>query len=280
MKQTFQGFQKTLHRTYIRFKMFQHHVSKIQCRIPLWIETTKFIIKTASTSKELEEVLRLRYQVFLKEGLNQKRPIQLDLDPYDFVCDHLILIDKLNKKVVGTYRLISSLFSDRFYSQDEFHLDDFLEQPGIKLELGRACIDKSYRGGILIALLWRGVTEYMRITNTQYLFGCASVKTTNPLEIFQLTEYLRQEGHLSQDFSIAPTLKFQIPPRPLLSMGERLEAKRDVLPPLLMAYLKAGAKVYGEAAWDKDFRCYDLLTIMTRSQMSEQHERKFLGLAS
>lgn len=69
-------------------------------------------------------------------------PVYLISISNHFVCDHLIIIEKETadepKRSFGTYRMLCSQFTDRFYSETEFKIDAFLQVPGIKLELGRA----------------------------------------------------------------------------------------------------------------------------------------------
>jgi putative hemolysin len=121
-----------------------------------------------------------------------------------------LIIDKKSGEIVGTYRLICSLFSKRFYSQAEFTLEQVLALPGVKLELGRACIKKEFRNGAVLTLLWRGIIEYMKLTNAKYLFGCASVQTVLPHEAAATYEYLLANQLLRHDLDVSPTKKYHV----------------------------------------------------------------------
>ncbi|NLP03545.1 MAG: GNAT family N-acetyltransferase [Fibrobacter sp.] len=113
---------------------------------------------------------------------------------------------------MGTYRLISSLFHKKFYSSTEFNLDDIINLPGTKLELGRACVHRDFRTGTPIALLWRGITDYIRETGTKYLFGCSSVKTTNIRIIASIYRYFQENGKVSDEIVLQgkiPNEEFQ-----------------------------------------------------------------------
>lgn len=129
-----------------KFRQFRPQVS-------LFIQKRGFIIKTVENTIELEKALNLRYDVFYKETPNKNHFITIDADKFDLKCDHLIIIDKELNSVIETYRLISSSYSDNFYSETEFYMDKVKDAPGIKLELGRACVDRRYRNGLAIALL-------------------------------------------------------------------------------------------------------------------------------
>jgi len=54
------------------------------------------------------------------------------------------------------------------------------------------------------------------------------------------------------------------------------EAAVNLVPPLLLSYLKAGGFVCGKPAYDKAFKCYDYLTLIDRKKMDPAFVRKFL----
>jgi putative hemolysin len=118
-------------------------------------------VTTAQNGRDLREALELRHEVFIREWQGRSTFTHLDVDDYDFHADHLIIKDKRSEEVVGTYRLLSSRFTDRFYSASEFSMDTFQVFPGTKLEMGRACVHKDYRDGRSIDLLWKGLTQYI-----------------------------------------------------------------------------------------------------------------------
>ncbi|WP_305808551.1 GNAT family N-acetyltransferase, partial [Staphylococcus epidermidis] len=121
----------------------------------------------------------------------------------------LIIIDRKSRRIVGTYRMISSKFSAHFYSQGEFKLDGVLALPGNKLELGRACIHPDFRTGAIINLLWKGIADYIRKTDTEYLFGCASVHTVDAVVASRLLALLREKEVAVDALGVEPTEKYQ-----------------------------------------------------------------------
>ena len=86
-------------------------------------------MKTVENGSELAAVLRLRHDVFYRELLGKRKIFQLDVDRFDFFCDHLVIIDNRTEDMVGTYRLNASTFSNRFYTESEFHFDDIRNLP-------------------------------------------------------------------------------------------------------------------------------------------------------
>ena len=86
------------------------------------IETKSYRLETASSVKDLLEVFELRHQIFLEDvGASKEEDDGYDVDEFDSVCDHIIIRSKEDDRIVGTYRVISSLYSDEFYSQTEFN---------------------------------------------------------------------------------------------------------------------------------------------------------------
>lgn len=236
------------------------------------IENDKYSLKVASNIIELLKVFILRYKCFLKDfGIS--KILKLDVDAFDFQCDHLIIKDKKSKKIIGTYRLNCSLFNDNFYTSTEFDINSFLARPGVKLELGRACVDSSYRNGRTIDLLFSGVTKYAQLSGSRYFFGCSSIHETCPEKIGMVMSYLNQKEQLTFDSSIQTNPKFQMNYK-FQDTVDPKEAKK-ILPSLLRTYLSAGADVYSTVALDNDFECTDLLTIVDIEKMTPNFKRKY-----
>lgn len=263
------------------YQLRLNKIHKFKAKIEIHSEVGPFVVKTVTTTEELREALALRWDVFHHEMLG-KRPNGIDVDEFDFDCDHLIIKEKRSNQIVGTYRLNCSLFTDQFYSAKEFLLNPIFQQQGVKLELGRACIHKDYRRGVLISLLWRGIAEYMSASDAKYLFGCATVTTEDPRDAALLTRYFEEQGRIVQDFRTRPTLAFTMPLlshflgeiRGPLTDAQKTQAE-ELLPPLCRAYLKAGAFIGGEPAWDRDYECIDFLTVLQREDLNRTLWKKY-----
>lgn len=264
------------------YQLRLNRIHKFKSKIDIHIEVGPFEVKTVTNVEELKEALSLRYEVFHREMLGKKSPFGFDVDEFDFNCDHLIIKEKRSNQIVGTYRLNCSLFTQNFYSGKEFLISHLFEQPGVKLELGRACIHKDYRRGVLISLLWRGIAEYMAASEARILFGCATVKTDDPRDAALLTRYFEEEGRILPDYRTRPTIPFTMPMlnyfmnevRSPLTEAQRAHAE-ELLPPLCRAYIKIGASIGGEPAWDQEFQCIDFLTILRREDLNRTLWKKF-----
>lgn len=280
VKEAFQAFDSEL-------KLQRYKIRKFQPKVKIDVVKGHFTVKTVETPEELEEVLKLRFEVFNREYMQTKRSVGVDVDKLDFICDHLVIRDNRAGRIVGTYRLNSSTFSDRFYSSAEFRFDQIREMPGNILELGRAAIDKEYRTGAVIALLWRGIAEYMAKTNTDILLGCASVKTMEPLQIGLITYHLEKNGILKYDLDVEPTRKYKVKTlRKVIDYIEKNPFEYDaiavekMIPALFTSYIKMGFKAYGEPALDRDFHCIDYLIMIQLKDLEGSYKRRFTDKAA
>lgn len=251
-------------------------LNPFKTKVSFSFESEGYIVKTAAGLDDLKLALQLRHKVFLEEGLNRTHETGLEFDDYDHRADHLMIIDKNLQEAVGTYRLIHSNFSDKFYSQGEFYLDDFLALEGAKLELGRACTHKDHRTGRTMDLLWQGLSRYISETNTRYLFGCSSIDSIDPAVVFSVAKSLFENGGLVFDLNIHPTTDYTF--KNAQSHLDSAEVDKGILrtlPPLLRSYLHAGSRVYGFPALDEDFACADMLTILDLRNLNSKFAERY-----
>lgn len=241
-------------------------------------ETDDFLVTTAKDGAGLREALELRHEIFVQEWQGRRAHHGLDVDDYDFQADHLIIFDKRARQVVGTYRLLCSHFTHQFYSAGEFKLDAFLRTPTVKLEMGRACVRESHRDGATIDLLWKGLSRYIFKTKSEFLFGCASIKSVDPKLLGRVYRTLRDQGDWCDTHEVRAQWDYQFPGFSILE-SEVLtnEERREMVPPLLRSYLLAGAKVHGWPALDRDFACVDLLTILDWKQLKPKFQSRYVG---
>ena len=233
----------------------------------------RFHVKVATSDQEREEAYRLRHKVFYQEFSQAVSTEEVDCDRYDEIADLLIIKDLKLNSLIGTYRIIDSQVSTDFYSTSEFHLQDFLGEPGRKVELSRACIHPAHRTGRVITLLWKGLHQYFSTSGARYLFGCSSITEASALQIAGIQGYLEQRGAISRRYDIKPRSSYLRANDDLpRGFGDSFDERS--LPPLLRAYLKMGAKVAATPAYDSFFSCYDFFTIFDRNEMNETYMSK------
>lgn len=232
-------------------------------------------VSLAHDQAEIREAQRLRYKVFAEEMGAQliSRASGIDQDEFDTVCDHLIVRDTYSGEVVGTYRILPPERAARiggYYSEQEF---DFTRlaylKPGM-VEIGRSCVHSDYRGGAVITLLWSGLADYLRLRDYDYLIGCASVSMSDGGNIAaSLYQKLKVE--------VLSPVEWRVFPRTGLPL-DRLRDDIPVLtPPLIKAYLRVGAYICGEPAWDAEFNCADFMMLLSVKDMNQHYARHFMN---
>ena len=234
-----------------------------------------YTVRFAATRSEIREAQKLRYRIFAEEfgaRLATAEP-GIDLDYYDPYCEHLIVRDEAQGRIVGTYRVLAPERAKEigsYYSESEFFLTrlDHL-RPQI-VEVGRSCIDPDYRSGAVIALLWAKLAAYMIANGYGYLIGCGSVGMAdgghNAANLF---------SQLAAEH-MAPA-EYQVTPRCALPFEHLANGAPAEVPPLIKGYLRAGAWVCGEPAWDPDFNSADLLLLLPMAHLSARYRKHFVG---
>lgn len=228
----------------------------------------------ATCETEVLEAQRLRYQVFAVElGARLKCRIPgVDRDIYDPYCDHLIVRDEDAGRIVGTYRILAPEAARQiggYYSENEFDLTRLQHLRSRIVEIGRSCIDAEYRSGAVIALLWSGLARYMQERGHDFLIGCASVSMADGGHVAaSLYHRLKEEHSAPLEYSVFPRC-----PLPMARLRTDLPA---VPPPLIKGYLRAGAWICGEPAWDPDFNTADLPILMPMNRVDGKYARHFL----
>lgn len=228
----------------------------------------------ARSESEIREAQKLRWKIFAEElGARLRSPEPgVDRDMVDPYCEHLVVRDEECGEVVGTYRLLTGAQARRlggFYSDDEFDLTRLRHLQDRTVEVGRSCVHPGYRNGATIALLWAGIAQFMQRHRCEYLIGCASLG-------------MADGGHTAaslynrvRETSLSP-IEYRVFPRCALPL-DRLDATLPAeLPPLVKGYIRCGAYVCGEPAWDPDFDTADLLMLLPLSRLDGRYARHFM----
>lgn len=232
-------------------------------------------VSLAQSEHDIRCAQALRYKVFAEEmgaRLNCKEP-GLDSDLFDAWCDHLLVRDDQTNEVVGTYRILppsqaASLGS--YYSESEFDITRFQHIRSSMVEVGRSCVHPDYRSGATITLLWSGLAEYMLTRGYEYLIGCASISMAdgghNAASIYR---ELKDKATSPAEWRVFPRC-----PLPLAALDQKRPAE---IPPLLKGYMRLGAYICGDPAWDPDFNTADVLVLLPMNRMNKRYARHFLN---
>ncbi len=245
------------------------------------IQEGRYEVRFARNADELDELLRLRFEIFnveLGEGLESSLETGRDEDEFDAVCHHLIVVERASGRIIGTYRLQTSAMAHQhigFYSDAEFDLGQFPSNVlADSVELGRACIAIEHRNTQVLFLLWKGLARYMAVTGQRYLFGCCSLTSQDPEEGWAVMALLQERGQIHPEVSTTPRSDFEC---------HRLEGatpwprKAVKIPKLFRIYLRHGALVCGPPAIDRRFKTIDFLVIFDVATMDVRRFRTFFG---
>lgn len=270
-----------MHQLKEKNQLRKNKVKYFKTKHPMLIEVGPYIVKTAETKDELIESFKLRFEVFHTEmrGIQGKG---LDVDKFDYQFDHLIIIHKPTNKIIGTYRLNATSGAANNYTAQEFRLNMVWLNQGPYLELGRACIQKSHRKGTVISLLWRGIAEYMKLSGANVLYGCSTVNVNHARDAALIYKYMLEQGIAVKSTLSHPTQKYSLTDfdawfsyfHNRLTPEQAQEAE-SLVPSLLKSYLKLGAKVICEPAYDEEFDCIDFLTVLKRENLSNSLAERF-----
>jgi putative hemolysin len=231
-------------------------------------------LRFADTLEDLRAAQRLRHRVFVEEmgaRLALAEP-GIESDHFDHYCQHLLVWDEGTDQAVGCYRILTDSQAVRaggYYAQTEFDLTRVLALPGRLIEVGRTCVHPDFRNGAVLSLLWSGLARYMLMHRYDYLMGCASIPLENGVEQVGAIWHALA-AHLSSPESRV------FPKTPFNALPEAASGKTAELPPLVKGYLRLGAQVCGEPAWDPAFNVADLFLLLSLERVNARYAQHFI----
>ncbi|MBC7751944.1 MAG: GNAT family N-acetyltransferase [Candidatus Saccharibacteria bacterium] len=224
------------------------------------------VVTDAQTIVEVQRfrarVFGAAYGIFFDQGT--------DIDRFDEFSIHVVVRDTKTNQIAACTRVVTPKAKEklgRYYSELEFNLDEYLSGKDQVYEIGRTCVDETYRGGKALSVLWMGMVPLIvKELDAKYLIGTVSVnlgvksqkiiategyihdkaksKKIVSLKAFNLKEYLLAENDEANFFERKDnevSLKYR---------------NKDV-PSLIKKYRSVGAVFSKEAYFDQDFNCAD-----------------------
>lgn len=231
----------------------------------------RLTVGLARSALVVEDAQRLRYKVFAEEmGALIGGGTGLDADEFDAYCDHIVVRDRDTLRVVGTYRVLPphrARAIGRLYSESEFDLRRLDHLRPTMIEVGRSCVHRDYRSGPAIMLLWAALARYMKAHGYRYLVGCASAPLTDGGLQAAFVRDVAQRHMTSPEYRVFPHLPFP---------HEQIERVAHAeLPPLIKGYLRLGAQICGEPAWDPAFNTADFPVLLALDRLNRRYARHF-----
>ena len=219
----------------------------------------KYRLRMAQTAADVTAAQTLRHRAF-RGGADEAG---LDADPYDALCDHILIETQEAGKLVACFRLmclpdgaaLHTSYSAQFY--DLSPLSDF---DGPMVEMGRFCLAPEVHDPDILRLAWGALTAYVDEIGVKLLFGCSSFRGTDAQPYHDAFALLR-------DRHIAPARwRPQIKSSHVFPFAAKLRRKPDLkramatLPPLLRSYLMLGGWVSDHAVIDQDLNTLHVFT--------------------
>jgi len=248
------------------------------------MEANRYDVRLAKDSADLRAAQQLRYRVFVQEMgakvSDEDAEAGIERDAFDIYFDHLLLIDNevppddAGRHVVGVYRLLRDDVArggSGFYGQSEYDLTPILNSGRRAVELGRSCIDKPYRGGVGMHLLWDGLGDYVTQRGIEILFGVASFHGTNPDDIAQALSYLHHNHLAPEDLRVTAHAKHMCKMDRMSAVQIDAPTAMRQIPSLIKAYLRLGGFVGQGAYIDHEFNTIDVCLLMDTSRMVERY---------
>ena len=243
-------------------------------------------VRIAETEDEIDAAQALRWRVFYEEMRAEPsaaaRASQRDVDAFDAVADHMLVIDHAigpgPEGVVGTYRLVQQSAAEqigRFYTDDEFDISPLISFQGKLLELGRSCVDARYRSRAVMQLLWRGIAAYVFRHQIDMMFGCASLPSTDP------DQWAAELTYLYYNHLAPPALRPRALPERYVEMRrmdpDDLDSSRTMgnLPPLIKGYLRLGCFIGDGAVIDTQFNTTDVAIVVKTDLVTDKYYRHY-----
>ncbi|BBY43392.1 phosphohistidine phosphatase [Mycolicibacterium celeriflavum] len=242
----------------------------------------RYTLLLSTDATLIEAAQRLRHEVFTSEPGFALRSATggLDADRFDEHCDHLLVREEGSGELVGCYRMLppaGAVAAGGLYSATEFDvrgLDSL--RPGL-VEMGRAVVRADHRNGGVVLLMWAGILAYLDRCGYDYVTGCVSVPVRGPddqlpgAQIRGVRDFVRRRHAAPAQYTVHPY-------RPVTVDGSRLDdidpPARLGVPALMRGYLRLGAQVCGEPAYDPDFGVGDFPALLDKRRADIRYLRR------
>lgn len=248
------------------------------------IENSGFLVKLAENKKEIEKAQKLRYQVFNIEkgkGLKVSEGKELDSDEFDEYCLHLLVYNKFNNEVIGTYRAQlghTAVRNKGFYSNREYDLEGIGDIAEECIELGRSCVSNEYRTGMVVTLLWSAISVLLMRADLTFMFGCVSLESQDPSIAWALYDHFTEKYGTNDRVKAVPKPEFRLERPGNIPSGKKQASTGRIesfIPSLFKGYLRLGGVICGEPAYDREFGTIDFFIMVDTRNIPERYTRFF-----
>ncbi|MDT5172443.1 MAG: hypothetical protein QOD02_5824 [Mycobacterium sp.] len=247
----------------------------------------RYSLLLSTDPAQVEAAQRLRYDVFSSEPgfALTRQDTGLDVDRFDEHCDHLLVREDNSGELVGCYRMLSpagAVAAGGLYTATEFDIQALDSLRPSLVEMGRAVVHQDHRNGAVVLLMWAGILAYLDRCGYDYVTGCVSVPVAGDGEppgsqIRGVRDFVLRRHAAPADCRVHPHRPVIIDGRPL---DEISPPARPVIPPLMRGYLRLGARICGEPAYDADFGVGDFPALLDKRQADTRYLRRLRSISA
>lgn len=216
----------------------------------------RYRARRAETKGDFDRLLDLRAQVF-------RGGIRSDRDGFDEICDHILIEDARDARLVGGFRILplaSGAGIGRSYAAQVYDLSALHGFAGPMVEMGRFCMDPAKPDPDILRVAWGAMTAYVDRNGIEMLFGCSSFQGTDAAPYADALALLR-DRHLAPVWW-RPRVKAPevVAYASQLTQTPDLKLAQAAMPPLLRTYLLMGGWVSDHAVIDRDLGTLHVFT--------------------
>lgn len=253
-------------------------------------DTPRYTLLLSSDPEHIDAAQRLRHQVFTSEPgytLTDSSPgfeSGRDADRFDEFCDHLMVREDNSGEFVGCYRMLpppGAIAAGGLYTATEFDVSELDVLRPSMVEMGRAVVRADHRNGAVVLLMWGGILAYLDRSGYDYVTGCVSVPVQGDADEPPATQIRGVRDFVAKRHASQYTVR---PYRPVIIDGKLLDdiepPARVTVPPLMRGYLRLGAKVCGDPAYDPDFGVGDFPALLDKREADVRYLKRLRSAAA
>lgn len=243
------------------------NISTIRMELNLFTDEYNFMtyfnnleIKVINDKVEFEQAKRLLIQQDYLEKFsdinNSKEKHNFDFlyDGYDSYANHLIIKDFEKEKVIAYVRLIDShtAFSiGGFHSENQFNLENILNKDSSIIELSHIVVDRDYQNINTFETLWSALILFAKHKYVNKIIGTLPLSLHNShYAVIREIKTLKAKYLSKNNYRVEPYII--LPP-------SRMRASTEFTLPALVDFIfNKGAKLCGDAAWNKTLNLAEL----------------------
>jgi putative hemolysin len=110
------------------------------------------------------------------------------------------------------------------------------------------------------------------------MLGCVSLEETEPAVGWALYEYIKRTYSMCEKLVAVPRAGFELEQAPGKEINKFLldePTLKKHIPPLFKGYLRLGARICGEPAFDSEFGTIDFFILVDTGKIPERYTRHF-----